>query len=391
MEPHTKGKHMVLRSYLDAWLPIMSAGARYRSAAGRGQLVLVDGFAGPGRYSGGEDGSPLIMLKAFLEHTQRQLITADLVYLFIEERRDRIEYLRSEVGQLTVPDQVQVLCEEGRFEDVFTGLIDGIESRGAQLAPTFAFIDPFGYTGNPMDLAGRFLAFQRCEALVYMPLPFVNRFVEREGQEPALTALFGSKRWRDALKHQGPARVQVLHELFQEQLRFGSSDRLVRSFEIPTAKGNGYRLYFTTGNEKGLEKMKEAMWRADPLGGQSYRDTTDELVLFEPEPDTTPLLNALKAHFATRAFTIEEAERYTLLSTAYLPGAHLKRRTLAPAERAGELESQSPRKRRATYPQGTRMSSPLKRRPTRAGPASRPRLSRLAHDHPPSASAHPTA
>jgi len=355
MEPHTRGKHMVLRSYLDAWLPIMSHGARFRSAMGRGRLVLVDGFAGPGRYSTGEDGSPLVMLKAFLEHAQRQLITADLLYLFIEERHDRIEHLREQVAALRLPGQVAVRFQEGRFEDAFTGLLDSIESSGAQLAPTFAFIDPFGYTGNPMDLAGRFLAFQRCEALVYMPLPFVNRFVGRAGQEQALTALFGSERWREALSYRGPARVQFLHELFQEQLRFGASDRLVRSFEIPTADGNGYRLYFTTGSEKGLEKMKEAMWRADPLGGERYRDTTDELVLFEPEPDTSQLLNALKAHFGARPFSIEEAERFTLLSTAYLPRAHLKARTLAPAERADRLEVLSARKRKATYPAGTRL------------------------------------
>lgn len=355
MEPHTRGKHVVLRSYLDAWLPIMSHGARYRSAMGKGRLVLVDGFAGPGRYSTGEDGSPLVMLKAFLAHTQRELITADLLYLFIEERHDRIEHLREEVAKLDLPAQVTVHLQEGRFEDVFTGLLDDIEPSGAQLAPTFGFIDPFGYTGSPMDLAGRFLAFQRCEALVYMPLPFVNRFVGRAGQAQALTALFGSERWREALSLKGAERVQFLHNLFQEQLRFGSGDRLVRSFEIATAEGNGYRLYFTTGSEKGLEKMKEAMWRADPLGGERYQDTTEELVLFEPEPDTTPLLRGLKVHFAERPFSIEEAERFTLLSTAYLPNAHLKRRTLASAERAGSLEVLSSRKRRGTYPAGTQL------------------------------------
>jgi three-Cys-motif partner protein len=354
MEPHTRSKHVVLRSYLDAWLPIMSHSARLRGA-GNGRLVLVDGFAGPGRYSSGEDGSPLVMLKAYLDHSQRQLITSDLIYLFIEERHDRVTRLREEVAALELPPQVHTIIEQGRFEDVFTGLIDGIESRGVRLAPTFAFIDPFGYTDAPMDLAGRFLAFQRCEALVYMPLPFVNRFVGRTGQEDALTALYGSERWREALQLNGPERVQFLHDLFQQQLCFGSRERLVRSFEVATAKGNGYRLYFTTGSEKGLEKMKEAMWRADPIGGERYRDTTGELVLFEPEPDTTPLLRSLKEHFASRAFGIEEAERYTLLHTAYLPKAHLKMRTLAPAERREELEALTPRKRRATYPSGVQL------------------------------------
>ncbi|MGO9490386.1 MAG: three-Cys-motif partner protein TcmP [Solirubrobacteraceae bacterium] len=355
MEPHTRSKHVVLRRYLDAWLPIMSRSVRYRSAAGRGRLVLVDGFAGPGRYSTGEDGSPVVMLNAFLEHKQRELITADLIYLFIEERKDRIEQLRDEIAKLSLPCQVRVVVEEGRFEDVFTVLLDGIESRGTKLAPTFAFIDPFGYTDAPMHLAGRFLAFQRCEALVYMPLPFVNRFVGRKGQEQALTALYGSERWREAIELRGEARVQFLHDLFQEQLRFDSPARLVRSFEVATARGNGYRLYFTTGHEKGLEKMKEAMWHADPLAGQRYCDTTGELVLFEPEPDTMPLLRSLRQHFEHRPFSIEEAERYTLLSTAYLPKAHLKQRTLAPGERRDELEVLTPRKRAATYPPGTNL------------------------------------
>lgn len=355
MDPHTRGKHILLRGYLEAWLPILSHSARLRSQLGPGKLVLVDGFAGPGRYSTGEDGSPLVMLKAFAEHTQRELITADLVYLFIEERADRVEHLREEVDKLELPAQVTVMIQQGRFEEVFTGLLDDIQSRGAQLAPTFAFIDPFGYTGAPMELAGRFLAFQRCEALVYMPLPFVNRFVGRAGQDEALDALFGTDRWREAIPLKGAERIQFLHELFQEQLRFGSPDRLVRSFEIPTAEGSGYRLYCTTGSEKGLEKMKEAMWRADPLAGERYTDTTDELVLFEPEADTGPLLRALRAHLGTEAFTIEQAERFTLLHTPYLPASHLKTRTLAPAERAGHIEALSERKRARTYPSGTRM------------------------------------
>ena len=52
LEPHTKAKHLILRLYLDAWLPIM--------ATYNGRIVFLDGFAGPGRYTGGEDGSLLV-------------------------------------------------------------------------------------------------------------------------------------------------------------------------------------------------------------------------------------------------------------------------------------------------------------------------------------------
>src|SRR6266508_3728294 len=60
----TQAKHMILRTYLDAWLPILGAGRHAHE-----HVVLIDGFAGPGRYSGGEPGSPLIMLEAYLDHS----------------------------------------------------------------------------------------------------------------------------------------------------------------------------------------------------------------------------------------------------------------------------------------------------------------------------------
>ena len=357
MEPHTQAKHTILRHYLQAWLPIMSSLTAKWASDGRGRLVLVDGFAGPGRYDTGDEGSPLIMLKAFIEHTQIDRITAELVYLFIEERQDRLEYLQGEVANLDLPEQVKCSFERGRFQDVFTDILDDIQEQDGQLAPTFAFIDPFGYTGAPMHLTGRFLTFERCEALVYMPLPFVNRFIGREGQAEALTSLYGSERWRKAVPLKGSQRIEYLHELFQEQLSFKNPDRLVRSFEIPTAKGTGYRLYFTTSHKRGLEKMKSAMWAADPFEGKRFRDTTDQdLVLFQPEPDTGRLLHQLRTHFGKKEFSIEEAECFTLLHTAFLPKAHLKKRTLIPQERTGKLEVvNTPRKRAFTLPATTRM------------------------------------
>ena len=47
-----------------------------------------------------------------------------------------------------------------------------------------------------------------------------------------------------------------------------------------------YFLFFATQNIKGLERMKEAMWRVDPLGDFCFSDATDPngLTLFGLEP-----------------------------------------------------------------------------------------------------------
>ncbi len=87
LEPHTLGKHLVLRGYLNAWLPIMS---RWN-----GRILFIDGFAGPGEYVGGEEGSPLIAMRAFDEHIAKSRMAAsEIRFSFIEKDVKRAAHLR---------------------------------------------------------------------------------------------------------------------------------------------------------------------------------------------------------------------------------------------------------------------------------------------------------
>ena len=58
ISPHTVAKHQLLTGYLDAWYPII---AKYNK-----RVAFIDGFAGPGIYKGGEDGSPILALRRLL-------------------------------------------------------------------------------------------------------------------------------------------------------------------------------------------------------------------------------------------------------------------------------------------------------------------------------------
>ena len=351
LEEHTKAKHTILRIYLEAWLPIM--GMRINGQLLNRRLVLVDAFCGPGVYMKGEPGSPTIMLNAFLNHASRAKIEAELVYVFIDEDGSRIERLEQEIAKLgKLPDQVKIDRIHGRYEDEFRAVLDDIEKQGKALAPTFAFIDPFGYSDAPMNLTGRFLQFERCEVLIYVPFPDINRFLSIPAQEPALNALFGGEDWKAAKALSGEKRIQYLHDLFRQKLES------VRSFQIVSSKhaARGYHLFFGTNHKRGLERMKEAMWKVDPVGGQRFQDSTDPnaLVLFDPQVDTAPLRDALRARFGTKPFRIEDALDYTLVETPFIP-SHIKRRTLKPLEDGGQLEivSAKDKRKRGTYPDGT--------------------------------------
>ncbi|HQZ19201.1 MAG TPA: three-Cys-motif partner protein TcmP, partial [Vicinamibacteria bacterium] len=111
LEPHTRAKHEILRRYLEAWTPILSLG-------GFPTIAYVDGFAGPGVYSGGEDGSPIIAVKAALQHQAK--INANVQFLFIEKDTDRAERLQQLVTGLGLPANFHARIIGGKtFEEGF--------------------------------------------------------------------------------------------------------------------------------------------------------------------------------------------------------------------------------------------------------------------------------
>ncbi|MGC1375672.1 MAG: three-Cys-motif partner protein TcmP, partial [Anaerolineales bacterium] len=90
IEPHTKAKHEILRKYLGAWFPILgSKNAR---------IVYIDGFCGPGKYIGGEEGSPIIALH---EAIKQAILNLNLVFqhsdcvlpVVASRKRKLIQYL----------------------------------------------------------------------------------------------------------------------------------------------------------------------------------------------------------------------------------------------------------------------------------------------------------
>lgn len=337
LDRHTLAKHTILRKYLDAWLPILGGGA-YASD----DVILVDAFAGPGRYTGGEEGSPLIMLRAYLEHSGS--ITARPHYFFIEENDARVAHLRGELAELDIPGHVGVEVIHGSFDPEFPRLIERLEQRFGWLPPTFAFIDPFGAGDLPVALSSPLLEVPKCEVLVYFPTSHLARFGDRPEFAATMESLFPGNGWRPAFEGSVgfDRRKRMLLDRFMEQMR----TRLpyVRAFEITPvheAGGNTYHLVFGTANaDQGLRKMKDAMWRVDPTGGERFRDTTrvDHPVLFEERPAFDQLEQMLRERFRAAWFTIEQAERFTLIETPFRDNGHLKRPTLAPAEKRGALD-----------------------------------------------------
>jgi three-Cys-motif partner protein len=364
IEPHTQAKHLILRKYLDAWLPIM--------ATYNGRIIFIDGFAGPGRYAGGEEGSPLIALRALLDHPhfRQPRRRREVCFLFSEQIQDRADALNAEIKQFCaerpVPDWLKIEVETGEFAPLMTRVLDTLDREGNVLAPTFAFLDPFGFKGIPMAPVARIARNRHCECLITFMYESINRFLAHP--DPAIQArfdeLFGTGDWRPLADAPNPeARRDRIVALYRQQLVGHAGFRRVRTFQMIN-RGNRteYFLYFGTNSDIGLSKMKQAMWKADPRGGQAFSDRTDpnQMILIQAGP-VAELQERLQREFRGRGFVpIEQIEDFVLLETPYSEAMHLKRQTLAPMERqdAGLIRVQRPpgaRKFPGAYPPGTQV------------------------------------
>lgn len=366
IEPHTKTKHLILQRYLHAWLPMM--------AKHNGRILFVDGFAGPGRYSKGEEGSPLIALKALLDHPhfQRPQPQREVVFIFIEREKDRTSALERELeiftGARNMPNWVKHYVIHGEFAAVITEAFSRLESKGHRPAPTFAFIDPFGFSGVPMKVIARIVKNPRCECLITFMYESINRFLSHPKSEISthFDELFDTRDWEELLEERIPDRRRDrLVNLYCQQLVTSVGLKYLRLFEMMN-RGNRteYFLVFGTNSEDGLSKMKAAMWKADPIGGRVFSDRTEtrQMVFLKPEPDLTPLKNLLRQKFQGHGpVGIEEIQRFVLVDTPYSETIHLKQRTLKPMETDKPplikvSRPQDVRTRPGEYPPGTRIT-----------------------------------
>ena len=353
LEPHTEAKHKILRRYLQAWFPRLSS--RY------GALIYIDGFAGPGEYVDGQDGSPIIALKAAKEHRLVGRLSR-INFLFVEKDPARCNHLKSIIERVRpeLPQKFNIMTVNRSFHDVMSSLLQGIDIAGTSLAATFAFIDPFGYTGIPLDVIKRLMKYRSCEVLVTFSCDSINRWLGDPSKNTVeFDALFGCGSWREAEKMESGNRVPFLIDLYIRQLGSSGGARFVRHFQMEGQTGHTvYALVFGTNSLEGLKEMKRAMWNVDPTGRFFFSDRTNAnqstLLQYTKEKDYMDLIkNEILGRFQGSEADISEVENHIWVETPFCFD-NVRGQILSPLEKAGTIEVVSSlRKKKFCYPEGT--------------------------------------
>lgn len=355
---HTRAKHAILKRYLDAWLPILSRQAailrRQLGTVDSRRILYIDGFAGPGVYQGGEPGSPVIAIRAAVEHSQQFPFPVEM--LFIEEREDRYRQLRDVLSpEIEAAGRAQnihaIEPQHGDCDVVLNELLDEHERQGIKFGPALAFLDQFGYGSVSMDLIAQILQFRQCEVFTYLDYKDMNRWITDPQKAPAFDRAYGGSEWQECVNLPEAERRTRLLALYKYALRNRAGARYVTSFMMFEANGQPlYWLIFCTNNLRGLEEMKKAMWAVDGTGGFKFsdRDNPGQLRLLDDCFGQPWLVDELREKLAGQKMTAAAVKEYVLTDTpCYLFRGALKK---LESEKHASVVDQPAGRKPGTYP-----------------------------------------
>jgi len=275
---HTK--HQLLAKYLQGWFPILGFS--------NPKILYIDTHAGKGRHTTGDEGSPLIALNTFLKHRSRDKIlnNSEVVFLFFEYNQKNCRNLKRELSSIDmIPSNLKItepICED--FERNLSTILDNLDSEGNHLAPSFSFLDPYGFK-LPLELINRILSYRKCEVFINFMFRYIDMAIRNPNQVDNMNNLFGSDNWKEFREIDDfELRIEKICELYIDQLNAAFVSKVKMFGEHKELK---YVLFHGTNHPKGWWLMKDVIWKVIPDGsfGASEKNRPEQTILIRENPD----------------------------------------------------------------------------------------------------------
>lgn len=294
-------KHRILKRYLDGWFPILSKF--------EGHLLYLDCHAGRGRYETGDPGSPILVLEQLRDHRLLSTIVKRVAIgcHFFERDHANANRLHEEILRFGVPHpRITAHVHPTDYEAAVSGELDSLDAIGADLPPSFAFVDPYGFKLS-MRFLNRLLDAGRTEVLINFMYRYVDMAVHRDSTAPILDKLFGTPDWRGLRTIDNPdERFAACTKLFSDQLAADFVSWIVMRGISGEIK---YVLFHATNSLRGRRVMKEAIWSALPDGNSTAyeRDRPEQGVLISAKPDhDRDVAMLLESRFGGKTVQLED-------------------------------------------------------------------------------------
>lgn len=275
-------KHKVIREYLNGWFPKLGFWS--------GRILYIDTHAGRGQHVRGQEGSPIVAMRTFLEHDSRDRILSkcELKLFFLESNEENVKHLETALQPYAGchPKITWSVLNANSFE-VLEHLVQEFEREGRNFAPSFMFVDPYGYK-LPYPILKRLKAQPRSELLINVMWRELDMAIRNPASESTMNELFGCDDWLAIREiHGSDTRAEAAVQLLRKQLgsQWATYIRMIDS------NRTRYFLLHLTDHEDGRDLMKSVIWKCCPEGGYFARksDNPNQQYLITPEPHLKPL------------------------------------------------------------------------------------------------------
>ncbi len=263
-EESTLVKLAIFRDYLKEWLPVFLAA---RNVYWK-KVNVFDFFAGPGKDSIGNNGSPLIIVEELLPHLKNASQRNISVSLHFNEN-DKAKYdelnnrlVSSDFAEGQYNKLVENLDFKLAFDKWFPKMND---SDSANLL----FLDQYGVKHITEEVFRQITALKHTDFLFFISSSTIKRFADH----PSIQTYFNvDKAEIDDIPYH-----QIHRYVLSYYKSLIPSDKPYYLSSFSLRKGsNIYGLIFGSGHPLGMEKFLSTCWAIDPERGEANFDIDNE-------------------------------------------------------------------------------------------------------------------
>ncbi|MGE8022117.1 three-Cys-motif partner protein TcmP [Peribacillus frigoritolerans] len=378
LQNHSEVKLSILEKYTIPWMRKIIL-----NKYGPKKCLLIDGFAGKGKYDNGKKGSPVIMIEAAVDFYNQAVKSKwdkpeILIYLNewdIANHQTLIsnienlgfETMDNKLFSSTNYKSISIVVENKTFEDFLTDILKQ-RKDGYSLIPSFCFVDPFGFSSTPFRLFKNYLENQNSELLINFIYEHTNRFIRHpnekiKNQISDHMGLVSLDELSEKVADLGSLeRKQLIIETYTNNILNETDAVHVRHFDIKKNGKTKMILFYVTKNINGLKLMKETMWKHDETGLYVYNEKKKmvqldfDTILSQDKQLHIELLSIAiyKNYSGIKRISYEEIEEFTLVETIY-PVANFVKPALKILEEKGVVNNFKGRNKAKSYPPKTTM------------------------------------
>lgn len=263
----TMAKLEIFKNYFKEWLPVFISSKQNNYWE---HIVIYDFFAGEGKDTEGNYGSPLIILETLNEYNDLVNSTGAKIKVILNEMDyTSLVKLQNNINEFEYNrDKVEVVLYNKPFNSLFTELFPKMSKKPK--TPRLMILDQFGIKEITEDIFKKLIGLERTDFIFFISSSFVRRFNDL----PEFSNYIKIKK-KDFDESKPFHCHRVVFEYYKSMI---NNEYRLAPFSIK--KGiNIYGLIFGSNHTYGLEKFLKVGWNINPHTGDANFNIDGEMII----------------------------------------------------------------------------------------------------------------